>query len=174
MGAREYEFREIDQGFGSIDKHHAASQPVRGMKCPACALSLTPLKVDGLTVDLCRDGCGGIWFDNFELARVDQMQEQLGEMLAAVEFNPAAVVLQQKRPCPKCPDIKMLQHKFSPAKPVIVDECPNCGGVWLDGGELAEIRRPVASVDRKQAAQKFFNQVLNQELAQLRARRAQR
>jgi Zn-finger nucleic acid-binding protein len=66
----------------------------------------------------------------------------------------------------------MLQHKFSPSKPVIVDECPSCGGVWLDGGELAEIRRPAATVDRKQVAQKFFNEVLNQELARLRAQRA--
>ena len=143
------------------------------MKCPACAAPLTALNVEGLTVDACRTGCGGIWFDNFELARVDQAHEQLGEALAAMEFNPTAVVLQQKRPCPKCPGIKLLQHKFSPAKPVIVDECPNCGGIWLDGGELAEIRRPATTVDRKEAAQKFFNQVLNQELAQLRARRAQ-
>jgi uncharacterized protein len=142
------------------------------MKCPACAASLTPLKLEALIVDVCREGCGGLWFDNFELARVDQAHEQLGEALAALEFNPAAVVLQQKRLCPKCPDIKMLQHKFSPSKPVIVDECPSCGGVWLDGGELAEIRRPAATVDRKQVAQKFFNEVLNQELARLRAQRA--
>ena len=123
-------------------------------------------------MDVCRGGCGGIWFDHFELARVDQAHEQLGEALAAIEFDPDAVLL-QKRPCPKCPDIKMLQHQFSPAKPVIVDECPNCGGIWLDGGELAEIRQPADTVDRKEVARKFFNQVLNLELAQLRARRTQ-
>ena len=124
-------------------------------------------------MDVCRAGCGGVWFDNFELARVDQAHEKLGEALAALEFAPHTVVVQQKRSCPKCPDIKMLQHKFSPEKPVTVDTCPNCGGIWLDGGELAEIRRPAKASDRKEVAQKFFNQVLNQELAQLRTRRAQ-
>ena len=124
-------------------------------------------------MDVCRAGCGGIWFDNFELRKVDEAHESLGESLAAIETNPAATIVLERRRCPKCPDITMLQHRFSREKPVVVDECPNCGGVWLDGGELAEIRRPaVPKEQRKQAAQKFFNHLLAQELAQLRSRRA--
>lgn len=144
------------------------------MNCPACASPLEPLKVEGLIVDACRAGCGGIWFDSFELGRVDQAHEKLGEALVAIVHNPDVVVLREKRPCPKCPGITMLQHMFSPEKPVIVDECPQCGGVWLDGGELAEIRRPFSTArDRQQATQKFFSQVLAQELAHFRSRRAQ-
>ncbi len=110
-----------------------------------------------MVVDVCRDGCGGIWFDNFELAKVDQAHESLGEALAALDYNPAATVLADKRPCPKCSGVIMRQHKFSREKPVLVDECPNCAGVWLDGGELAEIRRPVTTVGQRQkATQKFF------------------
>jgi Zn-finger nucleic acid-binding protein len=131
------------------------------------------LNVEGLAVDACRNGCGGIWFDNFELSRVDEARERLGETLAALEFDPDAVVLREKRPCPKCAGITMLQHKFSREKPVTVDECPNCGGVWLDGGELAEIRQPVTTAaERKQATQAFFSKLAAAELAQLRARRA--
>ena len=142
------------------------------MNCPACASPLTTLNVEGLAVDECRDGCGGIWFDNFELNRVDEAHERLGEALAALEFDPNAVVLREKRPCPKCAGITMLQHKFSREKPVTVDECPNCGGVWLDGGELAEIRQPVISAAvRKQVTQEFFNRLATSELAQLRAQR---
>jgi Zn-finger nucleic acid-binding protein len=130
------------------------------------------LNVEGLAVDACRGGCGGIWFDNFELSRVDEAKEKLGEVLAALEFDPNAVVLREKRPCPKCAGITMLQHKFSREKPVTVDECPNCGGVWLDGGELAEIRRPVTTAgERKQATQAFFSRLAAAELAQLRSRR---
>ena len=115
------------------------------MNCPACGTELVVLNVGSLAVDVCRAGCGGLWFDNFELSKVDQAHESLGEALAALEFNPSAQILPNKRPCPKCSGIIMRQHKFSPDKPVIIDECPNCGGVWLDGGELAEIRRVTAT-----------------------------
>ena len=124
-------------------------------------------------VDVCRSGCGGIWFDNFELKKVDEEHEKLGNELIALEFDPAAPVTTQKRGCPRCPEITMLQHTFSREKPVLIDECPNCGGVWLDGGELAEIRRRVPSMkDRKQAAQRFFTRLFIEDLAQLKAKRA--
>ena len=143
------------------------------MNCPACASPLVALTVEGLVVDVCRQGCGGIWFDAFELSKVDQAHEKLGEALVALEFNPRAPVVPDKRSCPKCLGITMLQHKFSPDKPVMVDECPNCGGMWLDGGELAEIRRRSPSgEDRKKAAQRFFDRLFIEDLAQLKARRA--
>ena len=145
------------------------------MNCPACASPLKALNVDGLVVDVCRDGCGGVWFDNFELRRVDALDEKLGTALAHMEFNPDVVVLREKRPCPKCAGITMLQHKFSREKSVIVDECPSCGGIWLDGGELTEIRQPVVTKDeRQQKTQKLFNHLLAQELALLRANRQPR
>jgi Zn-finger nucleic acid-binding protein len=35
----------------------------------------------------------------------------------------------------------MLRRTYSSANPVHIDECPECGGVWLDTNELASIRR---------------------------------
>jgi Zn-finger nucleic acid-binding protein len=35
------------------------------MKCPACKNVLQEMTVDNVTVDICKGGCGGIWFDNF-------------------------------------------------------------------------------------------------------------
>jgi len=34
----------------------------------------------------------------------------------------------------------MLRRRFSTAVPVEIDICPQCGGVWLDSDELAQIR----------------------------------
>ena len=158
---------------GQIDKSPPGSQAGVHMICPACGLQLAALGVEGLVVDVCRGGCGGIWFDNFELNQVDGRHEKLGEALTAIEFDADAVVLRDKRPCPKCTGITMLQHKFSREKPVTVDECPNCGGMWLDGGELAEIRRPVTTAaERREATQAFFSRLATAELAQLRNQRA--
>jgi Zn-finger nucleic acid-binding protein len=43
--------------------------------------------------------------------------------------------------CPHHRGVVMLRHRFSTAVPVEIDECPQCGGVWLDSDELAQIRR---------------------------------
>lgn len=49
-----------------------------------------------------------------------------------------AVKTAAKRPCPRCPGIHMSRHFFSVKRQVEIDDCPSCGGVWLDAGELAE------------------------------------
>jgi Zn-finger nucleic acid-binding protein len=111
------------------------------MKCPACFNELSALQVGSLMVDVCQGGCGGIWFDGFELQRVDEPQETAGEQLLNIQRNPRIVVdPARKRLCPRCPDMKLMRHFFSAKRQVEVDQCPNCAGYWLDAGELAKIR----------------------------------
>ncbi len=110
------------------------------MKCPACYSPLTEVQVGKLTVDVCH-ACGGIWFDAFELQQVDEQEEEPGERLLEIRRDPRVVVdPSRKRSCPRCPDIKLHRHFFSARKRVQVDQCPNCGGYWLDAGELGTIR----------------------------------
>ncbi len=40
---------------------------MKTMKCPACGNTLTQMNADTITVDVCKEGCAGIWFDNYEL-----------------------------------------------------------------------------------------------------------
>ena len=111
------------------------------MKCPACFNELSKLQVGALTVDVCQGGCGGIWFDAFELQRVDEEHEEPGERLVEIQRDERIVVdASRKRECPRCPDVKLKRHFFSAKRQIEVDECPNCGGYWLDAGELAKIR----------------------------------
>ena len=123
------------------------------MKCPVCANAMTPVQAGPVTVDVCLGGCGGIWFDNFELQKLDQPHEISGAMLIDVQpradlnIDPA-----QRRYCPACEDILMMRHFYSPRRQVEVDECPSCGGFWLDAGELALIRQEHADPAAQQAA----------------------
>lgn len=111
------------------------------MKCPACFNSLAEIQVGSLRVDVCHGGCGGVWFDAFELQRVDEEQEAAGEPLLAIQRDPHVVVdAARKRECPRCPGVKLRRHFFSAKRRIEVDECPNCGGYWLDAGELAQVR----------------------------------
>ena len=124
------------------------------MKCPACFNELACLQVGNLTVDVCQGGCGGIWFDAFELQRVDEENEEAGERLLEIRRDERIRVdPSRKRECPRCDGIKLQRHFFSAKRRVEVDECPNCGGYWLDAGELAQIRAERAGTDAEKAAE---------------------
>jgi len=124
------------------------------MKCPACFNELTLFQVGSVTVDVCQGGCGGVWFDAFELQRVDEEGELAGEPILRIERNESLVVdSSRKRVCPRCQDVKLQRHFFSAKRRVEVDECPNCGGYWLDAGELAAIRAEKAEASKATTAQ---------------------
>ena len=120
------------------------------MKCPACFNALKEIQVGTLKVDVCQGGCGGIWFDAFELERVDEEDEAAGEPLLHIQRDPLVVVdSSRKRDCPRCAGIKLHRHYFSAKRRVEVDQCPNCGGYWLDAGELEQIRNERGETERE-------------------------
>jgi hypothetical protein len=119
------------------------------MKCPACFNELSQTQVGSLVVDVCQGGCGGIWFDSFELQRVDEEDELAGERLLQIKRNERIVVdTSRKRECPRCASTRLHRHFFSAKRRIEVDQCPNCGGYWLDAGELAQIRVEKAEAAR--------------------------
>ena len=120
------------------------------MKCPACDYDLTELELAGVKVDACHGGCGGIWFDAFELQRVDEQREVPSQHLLRVQRDPnLRVDHSRKRACPRCDGVKLKRHFFSAKKQVEVDHCPNCAGYWLDAGELEKIRVEKSSEEAK-------------------------
>ncbi len=136
------------------------------MKCPACGKGLVVRTVGDVAVDVCKGGCGGIWFDQLELRKVDEKDEAAGEALLDVPRDPnARVDLGAARPCPKCPDVVMMRHFFSPRRQVELDECGGCGGIWLDAGELSTIRALYDSDDERKAhAHAYFAEVFARDL----------
>ena len=137
------------------------------MECPVCGNELTQMTAGEVTVDACAGGCGGIWFDRYELMKVDESQESAGEGLLDIGHDEGIVVdLGKRARCPKDDDAVMMRHFFSTKRQVAVDECPSCGGHWLDPGELATIRTEFASEEeREQAAQRYFSELFDTELA---------
>ncbi len=110
-----------------------------------------------VTVDVCLGGCGGIWFDNFELKKLEDPSEPAGQMLVNVKkSDDLQIDYAKRRNCPRCLDVIMMRHFFSPRRRVEVDECPSCGGYWLDAGELAAIREEHETDPEQQAAVKEY------------------
>lgn len=131
------------------------------MHCPACDNVLQPITVGTLTVDGCDGGCGGLWFDAFEIKKVDETHESAGAELLDLRRDGALQVdHERRRKCPKCPDMVMMRHYTSPKKLVLVDECPSCGGYWLDAGELAALRNEHATENER-------DQAMNDRLAEM-------
>jgi Zn-finger nucleic acid-binding protein len=76
----------------------------------------------------------------------------------------------KRRTCPRCDQIVMMRHFYSPRRRVEVDECPNCGGFWLDAGELALIRNEHANEPEQQRAVKeYLDSVSAAELDPMRS-----
>ncbi len=140
------------------------------MKCPACGNELQQVDVKDIVVDVCDGGCGGIWFDNYELQKMDERHESAGECLLDVARDAdVRVDYAAKRPCPKCDGITMLKHFVSAKMEIEVDECPACGGFWLDYGELNQIRdQYTTDEERREATKEYFAEVFSGDLAKLR------
>jgi Zn-finger nucleic acid-binding protein len=151
------------------------------MKCPACGKALSEIQAGGIRVDICREGCGGLWFDWFELSKVDEPSEEVGAALLALSPTTATKARSTQRRCPRCAGQPMQRHYFSVKRQVQVDECPACGGFWLDAGELARIRSLFESEESaREAAQVLFDGLVEEHFAgergasQERLRRARR
>ncbi len=143
------------------------------MECPACHGTLSRVTAGGVDLDVCRDGCGGIWFDAFELKKLDEPNEYAGDELLSLS-RAAGVTLDQtvRYMCPHCLDhTVMMRHFFSARRAVTVDECPECGGYWLDVGELRQIRDEFPDeAARRAAADQYFDEVFGGQLAAEKAR----
>ena len=136
------------------------------MKCPVCGKELTQVVAGEITVDACDEGCGGIWFDRFELQKVDAPEEPAGEILLEIQRKQGINVdTTKKKRCPKCQNIIMMQHFYSVRRQVLVDECPKCGGFWLDAGELAKIRNQFSSeMEKEIVTEQYISDIFDKYL----------
>jgi membrane associated rhomboid family serine protease/Zn-finger nucleic acid-binding protein len=125
------------------------------MKCPRCLSELrttveeTPN--DRIEVDVCPT-CRGIWFDRFELEAMLQLPN-------VGAFGVDSPLLDGERPslrCPRNPDAQMIERRLATdrtPRPLLIDQCPTCQGVWLDGGELEQLAEKL----RADELQPFIN-----------------
>ncbi len=139
------------------------------MKCPACENTMTERKVSDIVLDVCDNGCGGIWFDKSEFKKFDEPHEPDADTLLKLNVNKRPTA---KAPysCPRCAPVKLFRHFSSVKRHVSIDSCPKCTGVWLDVGELAGIKQEFSSeAERRAAAETVYSEMFNSEFNTLRA-----
>ncbi len=119
------------------------------MQCPVCNKTMIEKDFGGVKVDICKDGCRGIWFDWFELTKLDEKHEGFGDALDEALKHPRKHDDDRgKIDCPKC-GISMHIHQYQSSKEIEVDECYGCGGFFLDCGELGVARKTFMSEEEE-------------------------
>jgi len=109
------------------------------MKCPRDGSELQAVDVGGVELDKCHK-CDGLWLDYGELKTIrsmnlDEVEEQLEQKYGNPDVQPAKVDAYMR--CPRCGDEgRLMRHHVSYMKPVEVDRCQQCQGIWLDDTEL--------------------------------------
>ena len=104
------------------------------IECPKCWVKAIQARIDifgpDITIDIC-PSCQGSWLDDGELQKLLK-----GRKLANHLTEHIGTKTKSQLVCPRCGGLMDIEK----AEDIEVDVCLDCGGVWLDGGELKELK----------------------------------
>lgn len=137
--------------------------------CPACGKEMEKVFIptEGINIDICTNGCGGIYFDNREFENFDEKHEDISKILEKLENKEFVKVDESlERKCPNC-GAPMVKNHSSIKQEVQIDECYSCGGKFLDRDELVKIRAEYDTVEqRDEDIMRFVYSQVGTELAE--------
>ena len=114
------------------------------MYCPRCSTDLVVVEYDEIELDWC-PSCEGLWFDRGEM---ELAVTRMGPAGLGLTFERPAQTSEQPLRCPLC-HVRMNKRLLGnpgpvqgEPRPIIADMCPECGGIWLDRGELEQVLSP--------------------------------
>ncbi len=114
------------------------------MNCLNCGTEMTNntvvTKKDSVSYDMC-EKCGSLWLDAGEL---DKMAFRVEGSIEFCEENKDVEPDKQRLKCPRCAVFDLMKVKFLESDEIFLHHCTNCGGFWLDGGELNLIDQDLA------------------------------
>ena len=122
------------------------------MQCPKCHQPLTGIDYQGVHIETC-PACGGDWLDSGELGSIVKARQQRFSKEEAVAVAQAAKItgtkitmLDRHLTCPKCGGATHPVN-YGDDTGLIIDECANCNGMWLERGEIDKIEELVQGWD---------------------------
>ena len=115
------------------------------MNCPHCNVYMDLVDINGFDMHWCFK-CDGLWvgYDLFEkiltrsslLYKENNFQERLNQQ----------EIISSENSCPECKDAKLFQFNIDN---VLVDQCPQCYGLYFDKGELNKLAPNVKREDKE-------------------------
>ena len=101
---------------------------------------------------------GGVWFGANELIKFDEAHEDAGRKLLDLMETYQTVKIDHDLLLknPRSPEIELVRRYYRPKEQIEIDECPIIGGIWLDGGDLRQIRGLFPSEEDRRRAYRDF------------------
>ena len=134
--------------------------------CPACGKEMDKVFINSMNrnLDMCLNGCGGMFFDNREFEKVDEQNESIDEILSLIENkNFEKVDDTQKRVCSYC-GANMVKHNVNG---ILIDNCYTCGAKFLDNNELIQYRSQYPNdLERSKVFHAMFSVNLKKQIAE--------
>jgi Zn-finger nucleic acid-binding protein len=125
---------------GAVRKREVAnSTPM----CPRCGCETKNHRYRSSDIDICPE-CHGIWLDYGDFKKLTSERDTYAD--ESIEFEYVRKPLPASEgylPCPRC-EALMNRENFKRISGVLIDICRD-HGVWMDAGELEEIRCFVAN-----------------------------
>ena len=110
--------------------------------CPDCDVIMTQLSFLDVLVDTCPQ-CAGIFFDEGEVSQIRARggEKAFDDLDSIVQPAPDYVPHEGSkfRRCPNCQS-SMHRYRYMYASPIFLDSCESCGGVFIEDGELKQMR----------------------------------
>ncbi len=116
------------------------------MRCLNCNAEMVNYDVttekSELSYDVC-EKCGSLWLDAGEL---DKMAFQVTGSIEFCSEEEDKALGKDQRKCPRCENFNLSRVKFLGETDIVLEHCKNCGGFWLDGGELNLVDRELTKI----------------------------
>ena len=116
------------------------------MDCPRCVAPLQEQTYEGdVRVDRCAS-CGGMWLNRGELEAIQETREHdYSDALSEIGGVARAYELARQKALPgiACPRCRrpLVAREYGYCSQILIDVCPDCEGVWLDGGEMRALEQ---------------------------------
>lgn len=95
-----------------------------------------------ISYDMC-DACGSLWLDAGEL---DKLAFKVDGSIEFCSQDEVAVAGKAPGNCPRCDAVELSFVKFLGDSSILLRHCENCGGFFLNGGELNLIDKELARI----------------------------
>ncbi len=113
--------------------------------CPRCNNSLDVEQHGDITMERC-GRCGGRWIDPQDLkAILDLIKLPVSGPMSRTGVDLTDV--QEDACCPRC-GVPMEPFNYAGDSGILLDKCRNCGGLWLDHGDLERVLAVVSAADQ--------------------------
>lgn len=109
-------------------------------RCPRCKVSTHRIEYEGVGVRMCGE-CGGYWVKPISLKAISNKRHTDWSEAVKERFLDLADQSNstEKLLCLSCAKT-MIKEQFKEWDDIVIDQCPGCGGIWLDPGELEKIQ----------------------------------